>query len=156
MCNRACNLQLSIKTVNPPPPKWICKSFVFKNPHSSSFWRQCLSWLSPHLPWSVLSVLSSINLFLPQVRPPILLCVLTKNRAPQGRILFYPPQFGSTRTQSLFIQDISAEGGEMFILFFKTISKIFIYSFFDTLYSLCRSKFLTYIIFLLTDLQHFW
>ena len=56
-------------------------------PLTSLFWYQCLSWLGPCLAWGVLSVLSSIDLFLPQVRHQILLCVLTKNRGPQGRVL---------------------------------------------------------------------
>ena len=43
----------------------------------------------PLLAWP--TSLSSINLFLPQVRPQILLCGLTKNLGPQGRVLFDPP-----------------------------------------------------------------
>ena len=56
-----------------------------------SFRHQCLSWLGPPLLWGVLSVLSSINMFLPQVRPQFILCVFTKNWGPQGRLLFYSP-----------------------------------------------------------------
>ena len=64
-------------------------------PHTSSFWHQWLSWLGSPFPWDILSVLSSIKLFLPWVRPQILLYVLTKNWAPGGRVLFDPPSLVS-------------------------------------------------------------
>ena len=55
-------------------------------------WWQCLSWLGPPLPCGVLSVPYLINLFLPQIRPWILLCGLTKYPGSQGSVLFDPPQ----------------------------------------------------------------
>ena len=57
-----CNLQLSIKTVNPHPPRWICKSPVLKIPlpHLSS--TSAFLGLT-HLPLEM-SVLSLIILFL--------------------------------------------------------------------------------------------
>ena len=60
-------------------------------PHTTPFWHQCLSWLSPPLPCCVLSVLFSINFFFPCVRPQILLCVLTKNQDPRERVLVNSP-----------------------------------------------------------------
>ena len=50
-------------------------------------WHQwLLAW--PSLPLGVLSVLSSLKLFLPQVKLQSLLCALSKNEGPQGRVLF--------------------------------------------------------------------
>ena len=45
-----------------------------------------LAW--PSLPLGALSVLSSLKLFLPQVRLQSLLCVLSENEGPQGSVLF--------------------------------------------------------------------
>ena len=53
--------RLSIKTLSPRPPGWTSKSPVLTNLHTSSFWRQRLSWLGPPLCWGVLYVLPSIN-----------------------------------------------------------------------------------------------
>ena len=85
-CYATCNCQS--KLFRPHPPKEICKSLVLKTPVLQGHY---LFWLGPPLPWGVLSVLSSVNLFLPQVRPQIFLCVLTKNRGPQGRVFFDSP-----------------------------------------------------------------
>ena len=83
-CN--CQSELSVHTLR---DEYI-KALSWQ-PCASPFWCQCLSWLGSHLPWDVLFVLSSINLSFPRVSPQILLCVLTKNGGPGGRVLFHSP-----------------------------------------------------------------
>ena len=80
-----------MKTISPHSRRQICKSPVLKTLCTSTFWAQCFSWRGPPLPWGVLSVLSSINLFLLQVRPQIHFYVLTKNQGPRGRVVFDSP-----------------------------------------------------------------
>ena len=80
-----------MKTVSPHSHRQTCKSPVLKTLCTSTFWAQCFSWCGPPLPWGVLSLLSSINLFLLQVRPQIHFYVLTKNQSPRGRVLFDSP-----------------------------------------------------------------
>ena len=83
-----CHLRLSIKTISLCPPRWISKSPVLKSPYLII--PVCLSGLGSISPLRC-SVLSLKKVFMPQVRPQILLCVLTKNWGPRGRVLFDLP-----------------------------------------------------------------
>lgn len=82
MCNRACcykscNYQSKL-SVHAHLDEYI-KAQSWK-PHSSSFWHQWLSWLGSPFPWDVLSVLPSVKLFLPWVRPQIFFVSLARLR----------------------------------------------------------------------------
>ena len=91
-CYVTCNCQSKL-SVHACLNKYV-KALSWKS-CTSSFWYQCLSLHGPPLPWGVLFFFFLLFLFFIQwtcfccgLRPQILLCVLTKNKGPQRRVLF--------------------------------------------------------------------